>query len=174
MSIIAEALKKAEETPPPSRRWRDKPVRRREIFDKKIVYFALGAMALFVLVGLTFYFTRSILKNRPSQVYTQVIPETSAKDLLSAKPTVKKELKTLPIKEKKLDSLPPDKETLLTINGLVDLDGIMYSPEKPMAIVNSAIVIEGDSIGKFKVLKIGKDFVRLDLEGQQYLVRLKK
>jgi hypothetical protein len=44
----------------------------------------------------------------------------------------------------------------------LQLNGIMYDPRQPMAIVNGKLVGVGDEVGGFRVKEISKDGVRLD------------
>jgi len=44
----------------------------------------------------------------------------------------------------------------------LQLNGIMYDPRRPMAIVNGKLVGVGDEVGGFRVKEISKDGVRLD------------
>lgn len=68
----------------------------------------------------------------------------------------------------------PPPLTLAVVNKAIDLDGIMYTPKKPLAIINGGVWGEGDYIGKFKISKIEKDFVKITSEGQEFIIRLRR
>jgi hypothetical protein len=59
-----------------------------------------------------------------------------------------------------------------TSNGLfegeVTVRGIVYSSDKPSAIIADQIVSEGDIILGVKILKIGKDFVAFEKDGKRW------
>ena len=56
----------------------------------------------------------------------------------------------------------------------IRLTGIMYTTEKPLAVINNAIWRENDYVDKFKILRIGKDFVTVSRGGEEFIVRLKR
>ena len=59
---------------------------------------------------------------------------------------------------------------------LIDLKltGIIWDNKKPQALINGAIVSEGDSIGNFRVLKILKDKVKMASDGTYFEIRLEQ
>ncbi len=57
--------------------------------------------------------------------------------------------------------------------GEVRLEGIVWDDSGPsMALINGELVKEGDVLGEAKVLKIEKDSVKLDIGGEEVLIRL--
>jgi hypothetical protein len=57
----------------------------------------------------------------------------------------------------------------------IRLEGIAWDEVKgSIAIVNGEIVKEGDSLGSMKILKIGKDSVIFDVNGESAKVELNK
>lgn len=66
------------------------------------------------------------------------------------------------------EALPPaiDKE-------LPDLQGIMYSPSSPKAVVNGQIVQEGDIVDGFTIIRITPDAVKCDYGGQEHVIKLR-
>ncbi len=53
------------------------------------------------------------------------------------------------------------------------LNGIMYSPTLPQAILDGTMVSEGDVINGFSVIKILPDSVRLASEGEEFELKLR-
>ncbi len=55
------------------------------------------------------------------------------------------------------------------------LEGIIYDPKgQTLAIINTKVVKETDTIGGFLVVTIGSDHVLLRKEGQEFMLRSKK
>ncbi|MBN1794037.1 MAG: thioredoxin fold domain-containing protein [Candidatus Omnitrophica bacterium] len=52
----------------------------------------------------------------------------------------------------------------------LELSGIMYDPETPVAIINGEFVKEGESIGGATVAEITKNSVRLDRQGKEIIL----
>lgn len=74
-----------------------------------------------------------------------------------------------------------DKEAVveeITFSGgareIVNLSGIMYTPDIPLAVINDAIWCEGETVGGFKILDIKENYVRLDSNGEEITIRLKQ
>lgn len=63
---------------------------------------------------------------------------------------------------------------LAEVKELIALDDIVYTPERPLAIINGSLCGEGDNIGKFKISKIGKNFIKITSEGQEFIIELKR
>ncbi len=55
----------------------------------------------------------------------------------------------------------------------VELNAILYSEKSSSAIIDGKVLKVGSIVNKQKILKIEKDFVKLDFNGQQYKVELK-
>jgi len=54
------------------------------------------------------------------------------------------------------------------------LTGIMYTQEKPLAVINNAVWKEGDSIGDFRIVKIGTDYIKVRSGEEEMLINLKR
>jgi hypothetical protein len=54
------------------------------------------------------------------------------------------------------------------------LSGIMWDEKKPAAIINDNIVSAGDEVQGKKIIKIEKDKVILQEDGQEYILRLEE
>ena len=188
MSIIVEALKKAQgslKTTFPSRREDTSSPRRPQAIKPKIKkHITVWVVASFLLlVVLSFYFlSHNLIKeNLPTSPPTY--PSVALKEEVE-KPShvlrpVEKEnppiISSLPI----IPSPPPAASspslTFAEVNESIDLNGIMYTSEKPFAVINGNIgVSEGDYIGKFKISKIEKDFIKVTSGGQEFIIKLKR
>jgi len=62
----------------------------------------------------------------------------------------------------------PTAKAAVVSDKYVSLTGIFYSQDNPMAIVESKIVHQGDTIGDVKVLKIHKDRVEFEKSGRRW------
>lgn len=60
--------------------------------------------------------------------------------------------------------------------GTIDLrlTGIVWDDKRPQALINGAIVQEGDAIGNFRVLKIFKDKIKMASDGTYFEIRLEQ
>lgn len=54
----------------------------------------------------------------------------------------------------------------------ISLNGIMWSEENPLAIINNIIVKVGDKIDNNEVIEIKKEEVILEKDGQRYILRI--
>lgn len=71
--------------------------------------------------------------------------------------------------------VPPQKgyRTSLPVTEKSQLEGIIWSEDKPMAIINGEIVGEGQIIGDKKIIKIEKDSVIVESQdGERYTIEL--
>lgn len=59
----------------------------------------------------------------------------------------------------------------IEIEGL-SLDGIIFSEDKPVAIISGEVLAEGQSIGKYRVLKVEKNKVTLEGRDEIYQLNL--
>jgi hypothetical protein len=183
MSIIAEALKKAQETSKAHKQ----PV---PIVEKKfarpakkklhpLIALISGLLLVISLLGVAFYFTPAgPLGMQPTVEPTreEIAPAASPADA-SDKTQNKPKPQPAENEEKGEPALPPT-PTPPTLPAFsresIDVNGIMYSPGKPLAIINDNIAAEGDTVGNVKILKIGKDFVRFDADGEEFEIKLKR
>jgi len=62
----------------------------------------------------------------------------------------------------------------MDVDEIVKLSGIMYTPEMPLAVINDAIWCEGESIEEFRIQEIGKDYLILDSGGKEHTIRLRR
>jgi hypothetical protein len=201
MSIIVEALKKAQGplkqaarstvkdavSLPPSVAEKSKPKTKKHI--------GVWIFALFLLIGgLSFHFLRppspsggsALLKNEPG-----ALKETAAlrEEIIESANTNVSEVEPRSIPESVEASTPTPTPapipaapsprpsspalTLAMVSEAIDLDGIMYIPGRPRAIINGAIRREGDRIGKFTLSKIEANLVRITSKGQDFIIRLR-
>lgn len=59
----------------------------------------------------------------------------------------------------------------IDIKGM-SLEGIIYTREDPVAIINSEVLRQADQIGEYVVLKIEREKVILKKEGKEYNLKL--
>jgi len=187
MSIIVEALKKAQgslKTTLPSRREDTSSPRRPQIKKPKIKkHITAWAVASFLLlVVISFYFLspnliKETLPTSPPTYPSVALKEEVEKPSHVLRPAEEENppiISSLPI----ISSPPPVASlpslTFAEVNKSIDLDGIMYTPEKPLAIINGAVWGEGDYIGKFEISKIEKDFIEVTSGGQEFVIKLKR
>jgi hypothetical protein len=64
------------------------------------------------------------------------------------------------------------KNTVVCPNNIA-VNAILYSEDKPSALIGNTIAIEGDIIDDIKVVKINKDTVELEKDGQRWTQRKK-
>ena len=57
-------------------------------------------------------------------------------------------------------------------NSLPVLNGVMYSPTNPQAIINGKLVSEGDKVGKFTLIKIYPSSVKVSSLGEEFELQL--
>ena len=175
MSIIVEALKKAQEslkTTLPSGREDTSPPLWLQVRKPKIKkHITAWVIASFLLLAvLSFYFlNHNLIK--------EILPTSPpADDSVALKEEAEKpSYMVRPIEEENLPIIPSSPS--LTFSGVkepIDLNGIMYTPERPLAIINGSVLGEGDYIDKFKISKIEKDSVKITSEGQEFIIKLKR
>ncbi|UCD55247.1 MAG: hypothetical protein JSV93_00170 [Candidatus Omnitrophota bacterium] len=185
MSIIVEALKKAQgpgKTIPPSRRedmlLPSRPRARKPEVKKRITAWIIAS---FLLLGVvSFYFLslnliKKILPTSPSTDDFAALREEAEKPSYVLRPVEESQpiIASLPMipSPRVASSLSL---TFAEVKKSIDLSGIMYTPEKPLVVVNGNVWGEGDYIGKFKISKIEKDFIRVTSGDQEFIVRLKR
>ena len=168
MSIIADALKKAERAS--SARARDKsaePKKETKPEEKKTSFFSRGifpAVLLFLLaVSALFYFLSRDLEKNETMPFAE--PQDIRRVRPAAETVAKEELSPAP-------ALPYI--SLAEVNKAIQLSGIMYTPEKPLAVINNSVWGEGDFVDKFKISEIGKDFLKVVSGSQEFTVKLKR
>jgi len=187
MSIIAEALKKVQKTSvKPERKPQDRtlsrdrrnisqpnipqPKGKSPIFFVRLIVilvFFLSAITLFVL----FRNDSRVLRIGSADGYKKAADVSAIINTAPSKPQPLE-----PVKEEKVPATAPIGSGLIpvNINELVKLNGIMYTPKKPLAVINGNIRGVGDYVEEFKILEIGKDFVKVGSAEEEYVLKLQR
>ncbi|OGW75780.1 MAG: hypothetical protein A2Z72_05190 [Omnitrophica bacterium RBG_13_46_9] len=176
MSIISEALKKAQESSryaspglkikkpaaPPADRTKRKPLS----FNIPLIIFILVLLA-----GPAFFFLRQ--NPARSTAVRQPVPE---KELAPKSEFEESARKEKPLAESKRDIVPPSIASGMDFQyrESINLNGIMYTPEKPLAIINNSVMAQGDTVGEFTILRIERDSVRFGFKDEEFVIRLKR
>jgi len=171
MSIIAEALKKAqgasiqktpqqkeEASPPPVRKDPRTSTPSKKTLPQPYARRVLAGGIIIILTAILFFAF-------PHQAPTE--KEAS----LTEKSTYVVEQKT---EKTQVSQKMPAPVTLTEANKEINLNGIMYTPQKALAVINKSIWGVGDVIGKFTILKIGKDYVTIGSGSSSFDIRLKR
>lgn len=187
MSIIVEALKKAQgslkTTISPSSRnipLPPQPEQRKPKIKKHITAWVIASFLL--LAVLSFYFLnhnliKEILPTSPPIDDSVALKEEVEKPSYALGPIEKENppiISSLPIISSPPPVTPSPSLTFSEVKELIDLKGIMYTPEKPRALINGSVLGEGDYMDKFKISKIEKDSVKVISEGQEFIIKLKR
>ncbi|MEA3489327.1 MAG: hypothetical protein U9R44_03165 [Candidatus Omnitrophota bacterium] len=191
MSIISEALKKAQEQRSDRKKvtYNGKsktqihgPAERVSetgtgiITSKKhlfVIIFLLPALAIagFATTAYFLFFrSENALQKAPSQtVKAPVVPSKEKEN------TVFPLEDKIPEKDPLPPPSPPKEETLLSDEtaSLPFLNGIMYSPSRPQAIINGMMVDENERIGNFTVIKILPDRITLKSANKEFELKLR-
>lgn len=179
MSIIAQALEKAEKSARgagKTKRFRPGIPEVKEIKAEKRRPSMQGATVIFLVLliaAAAYAVNRSLItggftaKTPAAREISEVrgiadAPSAALPPLAEAKESAKI-LPTVP------KALTPD-----DVKDMVRLTGIMYTPERPLAVVNDAVWSEGEHVGDFKILKIGEDFLKVDRDGSEFVLKLKR
>jgi len=185
MSIISDALKKAQnlskkESPPqestPGQESTNikKPEQKRHPRHLRFIFGGF-IISVFILLGVFafYYLTGSDIKTAERMRENIQNAFDSAKEAKEPVPSSQiPDTKKEAISPSKIKSIPAI--SLFEINRSLKLSGIMHTPKKPLAVINDNIWSEGDSIGKFKILEIGKDYVKVSSGEQEFIIRLKR
>lgn len=185
MSIIAEALKKARKPSLAKKKVSSfekpkEPEKQKTPKKKHSPAFYLYATFAFTVVVLSltvvFYTMRSKAVTTSPQTVVEVIEKAPyVAPVVPAKPPVvpvKKELRKPPPRPRILK--PVATITSAEVNRSINLSGIMYTQEKPLAVINDAVWAEGEHIGKFEIVDIEKDFVKVVSSGQEFIIKLRR
>jgi len=172
MSIIAEALKKAQKSSREgSRRGSSTPrkaprARGKFNFSRLRIYaiFAASGAGLLLLILVLSVLGRVLLKEY-----------RTAKKAPAKSPSYAVKADDIKLEEI-AEPAPvfPAFITLAEVNEEIKVSGIMYTPQRPLVVINDNIWGEGDAVGKFKIIKIEKDFVKVDSNGREFIVKLKR
>lgn len=185
MSIIAEALKKAQDsvektTPATSEPRKEKQSivksKGRPQKSKTLYFYASGLLAVFILLGGAFFFARQ------NQAGKAILSEQKLPAAKMEGASLKKESVKRPTYVEKGDSLNENDVSPVVssavsipdVNETIKLNGIMYTPKKPLAVINDSIWVEGDRVAGFMILKIGEDYVRIAYGEKEFVIRLKR
>lgn len=171
MSIITEALEKAER---PTLAGSDGDGKKPKSQKKRSLLFPK-----YILIMLAVFFAASFVyflsKNLVAPVLTSIEAEKPA--ILGDRDKKSEEMPQIsPAHEEKSASPFPAisaDSSPSRINDTINLTGIMYTPEMPLAVINDSIWGEGETIGEFKILEIERDYIKLGSNGKEYTVRLK-
>jgi len=175
MSIIYEALKKVQSE------IRQKPYLQADRDDLKNLKNDTGKKGLrypriiaAVVIFFAVIFILTIAINSVRQPSTKPKPAAKTSYIIAEKSEGKQ--KDVPltseisvIEEEKVDKMQP-LQTAVSLPEL-NLSGILYSEEGKWAIINNAILHEGDTIEGVKVLEIHRDEVVLEAEGKTILLK---
>lgn len=167
MSIITDALKKNQ--PPRATEFKKNHPRVKKenpVILKKSKKNLVVALLVF-LGGLLFYF---------SYYYAVTMPQ--AKHYLTPPIIYNQEYQKStelpfvvePVEKKRVVS----PVTLNSVDKIVNLNGIMYTPKRPLVVINDSIWAEGDSVKGFLISEIGEDFVKISQDGQEFILKLKR
>jgi len=171
MSIIAEALKKAhgssvrktpqqkeEASPPPVRKEPRTGTPSKKTLSQPYARRVLAGGTIIILAAILFFaFPRQAPTEKEvslTEKSTYVVEQKAEKTQVSQK--------------------MPAPVTLTEVNKEINLNGIMYTPQKALAVINKSIWGVGDTIGKFTILKIGKDYVTIGSGSSSFDIRLKR
>lgn len=185
MSIITEALKKARDSSIKIDEARKLDIRKPEIRKPQpqksrtrlLFYISVGFLAtllfLFSIYLLFNFFLQGPMKEGSLKEYSLNENSVVSRDKIepipeTVQPVVKEEVAEKPLPFKSLSAGVAD------LKEKIKLNGIMYTTEKPLAIINDSTLGEEDYIGEFKIVKIGKDFVKISLDEKEFTLRLKK
>ncbi|NQU95854.1 MAG: hypothetical protein HQ549_06505 [Candidatus Omnitrophica bacterium] len=176
MSIIAEALKKAQETsaktivPQPVKQ----PVKTTKKHNSRLYgIIVVCVLLLFSGVVVFSFLNPGIIKtNTEERIYDSPAPGKMAsktEDPPSMSETVVEK------EENKINALKsPGRIGTADITERLQLNGIMYTPGKPLVVINDNVWAEGDTVSGFKILKIEENSVKVASNGQEFIIRLKR
>jgi hypothetical protein len=68
---------------------------------------------------------------------------------------------------------PPARVSRAAPADLPVLNGTLYSPKNPVAIINGSALKEGEMVGAYEVVRIQATSVTLRSNGQDYVLRLR-
>jgi len=180
MSIIAEALKKAQKTPARpavTPQGKTPPQDRKNVSQPKpkspIFFVRLFVILVFFLSAITLF----ILFRNDNQASHAGSPDINA-ETVNASPVINTgPMSPEPLKPvEEAPATPPITPSIIhrDISDVVKLNGIMYTPKKPLAVINGSIRGVGDYVQEFKILEIGKDFVKVGSAEEEYVLKLQR
>jgi len=176
MSIISDALKKAREASKENTAQKEEETALaveqtepgeaplRMSLPRFYMYGGIAVSGVLLFSGLLlFSFTRQtpVKEEAAAEKPSYVVPASA---------TAKREEAPKPA----ADTSAPAPVTSTEVSKAINLNGIMYTPKKALAVINDSIWAVGDCIGKFKIQEIGKDFVKVVSGRQEFEVKLKR
>lgn len=190
MSIITDALKKAQKKQLDDKNRIDPPlarpsvpvpgqppeVRKGPVFGKSRALIAGTVLAVAILGVFAGIF---IFANRPSPETDRSAQPAVAEESEPATRMIQKEIEkgksvTEKAFEKFAESFPePERPASRPVAGeLPVLSGIMYSPARPQAVINGIVVSEGDTVNGFSVVKILPGKVKIASGDEEFELQL--
>ena len=124
-------------------------------------------LAVFILAGVTLlYWNQRSIKNNPSESMSVTNKtEKDGKQPMKS-PTIQKNITKAPM------ATPPIVAEIVPKKAPT-LEGIMYSPLRPQAILNGRIVSNGDTIDGFTVLEIFPDMITIKSSEETLTLRIR-
>ena len=184
MSVISEALKKAQnisqttppESPPTLRR--PEPVKKRPEKRSIPLSIVITAYALitfiFLSVALVYFIKQQTAQNKFTDSTLSTLPRNVAMNRgLPMRAVPNPAMRKRPVALLSTPSAPMSAQPA-SFDETIKLNGIMYTPEKPLAVINDNVWSEGEYIGIYQIVDIGKDFIKLDANGQEFVIMLKR
>jgi len=167
MSIITDALKK-NQSPRTTELKKTHPEAKKEnpIISKKNKKNLVIVLIVF-LGGLLVYFSHYYTVTMPQAKHYLAPPKTYSQ---AYQKSMDLPFVVEPVEKKKIVS----PVVLNSVDKIVNLNGIMYTPERPLVVINDSIWTEGDSVKGFLISEIGKDFVKVSQDGQEFILKLKR
>jgi len=176
MSLINDALKRANEVKPPAPESTEAapPLRPAEHKSRPAwpaIVFPLLALFVFALAG--WFLVKGVragrdLRSTQIKVFARENPaaESSSKSALTnATPIADKVVAAQATNLEPVTVEPAPAPTF-------KLQGIFYRLSRPSAMINSRTVFVGDKVGEAKVLAIGRESVTLDCQGETKVLTL--
>lgn len=161
MSIIAEALKKIQESPPRrSERKFPEEAGRKERKGSFYIYVGLFTVILFfVFAGHMF----GLWSMKPTKQIEEILPTMERPAFVGEAEVLEEPAGTAAPIVKYADLIKK-----------INLNGIMYTSEKPLVVINDSIWGVGDAVGDFKIVEIQEDFIAVSSGDEKFIIKLKR
>lgn len=108
------------------------------------------------------------VKKVKKPVRKQVVKEVKEKNI--------KSVESVPVPKKRVEAVKskakPKEKPVYYRKGEYVLNGIMADSEKPMALINNKMVVEGKVVGSLRVLRIKEEEVFVEIDGKQYILTM--
>ena len=172
MSIIADALKKAQkisQIPKKIDKARPKesspmPIEKKSYSSKKP--YLVAVLVLILALGVaTFLYLNPKNFSSPSEIKI-TLPKTQV-----PAPAVKKALDNNDFSENNFQSNTPSNTDALRS---LKLSGIMYTPKRPLAVINGNVWEEGEIVEEFTILEINENSIKVSADNQEFVIQLKR